>query len=198
MLNQLIIFVKNPVLGTVKTRLAKSIGDGKALEVYLDLMEKCRQEVQKVDCKRHLFYSQNIAKSDDWTDQLFEKRIQAEGDLGVKILEAFKTVFQEISKVLIIGSDCYDLTDTIIQDAFRKLDKADVVIGPANDGGYYLLGTKQLHPELFQDITWSTESVLEETILRAKSKNLSVVLLKELIDLDTLEDLEKSGYDLKE
>jgi len=198
MLNQLIIFVKNPVLGTVKTRLAKSIGDGKALEVYLDLMEKCRQEVQKVDCKRHLFYSQYIVKSDDWTSQLFDKRIQAEGDLGVKISEAFKTVFQENSKVLIIGSDCYDLTDIIIQEAFRKLDEADVVVGPANDGGYYLLGTKQLHPDLFQEITWSTESVLEETVLRAKSKNLSVVLLKELIDLDTLEDLKKSGYDLKE
>lgn len=197
MQKHLIIFVKNPVVGTVKTRLAESIGDLKALEVYQDLLEKCRQEVQKVYCKRHLFYSQNIARGDDWTDQFFEKRIQAEGDLGLKISEAFKTVFQQKGKVLIIGSDCYDLTDAIIQEAFDKLDHTDVVIGPANDGGYYLLGTKQFHPELFQNITWSTESVLEETITRAKSKNLSFVLLKELIDLDTLEDLEKSGYVLK-
>lgn len=194
----IIIFVKNPVVGTVKTRLAESIGDLKALEVYQDLMEKCRQEALKVACKRHLFYSKAIVAIDAWSSEHFEKKIQVEGDLGIKISDACKTVFQEKGKVLIIGSDCYDLTDAIIQEAFDKLDHTDVVIGPANDGGYYLLGTKQFHPELFQDITWSTEKVLEETITRAKSKNLSFVLLKELIDLDTLEDLEKSGYVLKE
>ena len=179
MQNHLIIFVKNPVLGTVKTRLAKSIGDEKALIVYMDLMQKCQEEALKVECKRHLFYSKNISENDSWSSKNFEKEIQSEGDLGDKITTAFQHVFQEKGKVLIIGSDCYDLSAEIIREAFQHLDNNDVVIGPANDGGYYLLGMNVFHPELFYNITWSTEKVLKETIQRADSKNLSVSLLKE-------------------
>lgn len=197
MQNHLIIFVKNPVLGTVKTRLAKSVGDEKALDIYQDLMMKCQLEASGVNAKRHLFYSKNILENDDWSNVNFEKKIQVEGNLGDKITGAFETVFQEKGKVLIIGSDCYDLTAEIIEEAFDRLENNDVVIGPANDGGYYLLGTNQFHPELFRKITWSTETVLQETVEQAKTKKLSVSLLKELIDLDTLEDLEKSGYSLK-
>lgn len=197
MQNHLVIFVKNPVLGTVKTRLAKSIGDESALEVYKDLMLKCQEECLNVNAKRHLFYSKEILKSDFWPNDTFDKKLQVEGNLGDKIEEALQTVFKEKGKVLIIGSDCYDLTASIIEEAFIKLEKSDVVIGPANDGGYYLLGTNEFHYELFKDITWSTETVLKETIDRAKSKGLSVSLLQELIDLDTIEDLEKSGYQYK-
>ncbi len=197
MQRHLIIFVKNPVLGTVKTRLASSIGDEKALEVYNDLLQKCQEEALKVESKRHLFYSKGIPENDSWSNENFEKRIQAEGDLGKKITSAFENVFEEKGKVIIIGSDCYDLDAATINEAFEKLDHSDVVIGPANDGGYYLLGTNDFRAELFQNITWSTEVVLAETIERANSKKLSVSLLKELIDLDTLEDLEKSGYSLR-
>lgn len=196
MQKHLIVFVKNPVLGTVKTRLANSIGDEKALEVYQDLVEKCRNECLEVNAERHLFYSKQIAK-DSWDEIAFSKHLQSDGDLGDKITDAFRKTFKEQGKVIIIGSDCYDLDAAVIEEAFQKLDFSDVVIGPANDGGYYLLGTKFFHPELFQNITWSTELVLKETIQQANSKNLSVNLLKELIDLDTLEDLEQSGYNLK-
>lgn len=198
MQKHLIIFIKNPVVGTVKTRLAESIGDLKALEVYQDLMEKCRQEALKVACKRHLFYSKAIVETDAWSPEHFEKKVQVEGNLGDKIVGAFQDVFKKKGKVLIIGSDCYDLSAEIINDAFQKLNQFDVVIGPANDGGYYLLGMNKFQPELFRNITWSTGSVLMETMDRVKAKNLSAILLKELIDLDTLEDLEKSGYVLKE
>tara|TARA_B110000046_G_scaffold25332_3_gene24850 strand:- start:43709 stop:44314 length:606 start_codon:yes stop_codon:yes gene_type:complete len=201
MQNHLIIFIKNPVLGTVKTRLAMSIGDEKALEVYNDLIQKCQEETLKVECTRHLFYSKNISENDSWLIADFEKEIQADGDLGDKITSAFYNVFKEKEKekekVIIIGSDCYDLDAATINEAFEKLDHSDVVIGPANDGGYYLLGINDFHPELLQNITWSTEDVLAETIERANSKKLSMSLLKELIDLDTLEDLEKSGYSLR-
>ena len=196
MQKHLIVFVRNPVLGTVKTRLAVSIGDEKALEVYKDLIEKCRRECLAVDAKKNLFYSKAIL-NDAWDNEAFTKYIQNEGDLGDKITAAFREIFKEEGKVVIIGSDCYDLDAKTIEEAFEKLADSDVVIGPANDGGYYLLGTNSFQPELFQNITWSTELVLDETIQQAKFKNLSVSLLKELIDLDTLEDLEESGYNLK-
>lgn len=193
----LIVFVKNPVLGTVKTRLAKTIGDQSALEIYLDLMRKCRDESLAAEAKRHLFYSKQIIKGDLWPEEGFEKKLQVEGDLGEKINAAFSNVFQERGKVLIIGSDCYDLTAAIIEDAYRALDTSDVVIGPANDGGYYLLGTSKFCPVLFEGINWSTETVLKETIEQAEKENLSVALLPELIDIDTIEDLEQSGYNYK-
>ncbi len=190
----LIVFVKNPVLGTVKTRLAKTIGNEAALQVYIDLMEKCRDESLQVQAKRHLFYSQNIIDKDLWPSETFEKKLQCNGDLGEKISDAFKNVFEESGKVLIIGSDCYDLSSIIIEEAYKQLAENDVVLGPANDGGYYLLGTKKFYPELFRGINWSTETVLEETILKAEKENLSVALLPELIDIDTIEDLKQSGY----
>mgnify|MGYP003640019366 CR=1 FL=1 len=196
MQKHLIVFIKNPVLGTVKTRLAASIGDEKALVVYNDLVEKCRNECLAVNAERHIFYSKQIS-DDAWSEEYFLKYVQSEGDLGIKITDAFRSIFKEGGKVIIIGSDCYDLDAHTIEDAFEKLDDSDVVIGPANDGGYYLLGTNNFHPELFQDITWSTEKVLKETVKQANTNNLSVSLLKELIDLDTLEDLQKSGYKLK-
>lgn len=195
--NHLIIFVKNPVLGTVKTRLAKTIGDQNALEVYKDLMLKCQKECLNVNTKRHLFYSKQILENDNWPSDTFEKKLQVEGGLGEKIKAALQAVFEEKGKVLIIGSDCFDLTSEIIEEAFKKLENSDVVIGPANDGGYYLLGSNVYHPELFENITWSTEKVLNETLERAQSKNLKVTLLKELIDIDNINDLEKSGYNYK-
>lgn len=198
MQNRLIIFIKNPVLGTVKTRLAASIGDQAALEVYRDLMQKCRLESLATNTQRYLFYSKQIIKDDDWSDSDFKKRLQVEGDLGTKISEAFKLVFSKEGKTIIIGSDCFDLSAKRIEEAFEKLDNADVVLGPANDGGYYLLGTKKFFPRIFEQINWSTETVFIETIRRVNELNLTVSILEELIDLDTYDDLKKSGYHLKE
>ena len=118
MQKRLIVFVKNPVLGTVKTRLAKSIGDSKALEVYNDLVEKCRKECLAVDAEKHLFYSEQISK-DIWSERDFSKHIQSEGDLGEKITAAFSNTFKEQGKVIIIGSDCYDLESETIEEAFE-------------------------------------------------------------------------------
>jgi len=192
----LIIFIKNPVLGTVKTRLAKSIGDPLALEVYKDLMCKCREETMAVDASRYLFYSNRIT-NDEWPKNSFIKFLQDGGDLGNRINSAFYAVQEgKENKTLIIGSDCFDLTTELIEEAFEKLNNVDLVIGPANDGGYYLLGTKKYHPFLFENISWSTPSVFFETINKAKKNNLSFSSLIELVDIDTLEDLNQSSYDL--
>jgi len=197
MINKLIIFIRNPELGKVKTRLAKSIGDNKALEVYRLLLLKTRSVVLNVSARRFLFYSDQVNLSDDWDSVYFEKQLQLNGDLGAKMKAAFNTAFeQESSKVIIIGSDCYDLSEEIINRAFESLEEFDAVIGPANDGGYYLLGMNTFLPEVFDGIEWSTSSVFAKTVGRFKSLNRTVSVLPELVDIDEFSDLEASSFDI--
>jgi hypothetical protein len=177
--------------------LAKTEGDEVALGVYKDLIEKCRNEAIQVNANRYLFYSDEI-REDGWSQADFIKKLQSKGDLGNKMQDAFREVFNTgDSKTLIIGSDCFDLTAEIIERAFEKLAVNDIVIGPANDGGYYLLGMKGYHKEIFDGIDWSTEVVFEQTVQKARNKNLSIGKLEELIDIDNIYDLEKSGYNYK-
>lgn len=193
--NTLIIFIKNPILGKVKSRLASTIGEKDALNLYCDLLERTRKETKKVKAKRMLFYSTFIDKTDQWDESHFVKQLQSGKDLGQRMCNAFEEVSQQ--KTIIIGSDCYDITAALIEDAFLALDKHDVVLGPANDGGYYLLGTNNHYPCFFENIDWSTEKVLQQTLNCANRQNLSVFFLKELVDLDTFSDIEKSSYKFK-
>jgi rSAM/selenodomain-associated transferase 1 len=175
--------------------LAADIGEEKALAVYRDLLEKtCRETKKLKGVRRLLYYSNFIDNDDDWSSDIFKKRLQSKGDLGGKMQTAFQESMDE--KTVIIGSDCYDLTTQHIESAFQKLDESDVVIGPANDGGYYLLGMSNYYPRLFEDINWSTKRVLKQTLQQAKSLNLKVSFLEELVDLDTFSDLKESGYQL--
>lgn len=191
----LIIFIKNPRKGFVKTRLANTIGDEKALAVYIQLLEKCQLETSKVAVNRYLYYSEEVEENDMWNKSEFQKRAQITGDLGERIVSAIEGVYKEAKAPLIImGGDCYDLTTQIIEQAFEELQKNDLVIGPANDGGYYLLGINQPDSNLFEGIDWSTDRVFQQTIDKAKYKKMSYTILEELIDLDTFEDLEKSGF----
>lgn len=185
----LIIFIKNPVLGKVKTRLAAGIGDQKALEIYIQLLEITRSVALKVNCTRNVFYSDEIV-SDDWEDDKFNKFVQEGDDLGERMKNAFAQVFAlGAKKAVIIGSDCPELSSKIVADGFELLDKEDVVIGPANDGGYYLLGMKKLHPFLFEEKEWSTDSVLSATEADLTNNGLSFKKLNALSDLDTTDEL---------
>lgn len=193
MTKQLIIFIKNPILGKVKSRLAKEVGEKQALAIYRDLLAKTRDELNKlkhVNCL--LYYADFIDGKDEWNAELFEKRQQSSGNLGERMQMAFEEVRE--GKTVIIGSDCYDLQAKHINQAFSRLDNFDVVIGPANDGGYYLLGMNKNYPQLFEKIDWSTERVLTQTIRQVKSLKLTYCLLEELVDLDTFSDLEQSTY----
>jgi len=194
--NTLIIFIKNPILGKVKSRLALTIGKENALGIYLDLLEKTRRETRKVNAKRMLYYSTYIDNNDEWNQRYFFKHLQKGKDLGERMRNAFEEALQY--KTIIIGSDCYEISSAIIEEAFLALDKFDIVIGPANDGGYYLLGTKSFYPSLFENIDWSTERVLQQTLDCAYRQNLSIAFLKELVDLDTFSDIEKSSYKYKQ
>lgn len=183
--NVLIVFLKNPELGMVKTRLAATIGDKKALEIYLKLLHYTFQTIHSVEARIQLYFTDRIDQSFKYDDAF----LQEGSDLGIRMKNAFlKCDFNENKKV-IIGTDCAQLTTAIIQKAFLQLEKYDLVIGPATDGGYYLLGMKKVYTPLFESIHWSTDSVLDETIQIANHLNLSFYLLRPLTDIDTEEDL---------
>lgn len=183
-------------MGKVKSRLAATIGEEYALHVYKDLLQKTNQVTLSLKQEKFLFYSDYI-ENDDWSENDFNKQVQYGTSLGDRISNAFKLLQkQDYQKIIIIGSDCYDITPELIQNAFQSLDHFDLVIGPANDGGYYLLGTKGYFHDLFMHISWSTDSVLNQTIEKANSLKLKVKLLEELVDLDTFDDLKKSNFPL--
>ncbi|MFY7742792.1 MAG: TIGR04282 family arsenosugar biosynthesis glycosyltransferase [Flavobacterium sp.] len=192
-INALIIFTRNPQLGMVKTRLAKTIGDEKALQVYTDLLSHTMNVTQQLTCDKFVFYDEIIVNNDGWTDDFFYKRKQLGVDLGARMQHAFEQLFEMgYQKCIIIGSDLFDLSANHIQEAFQKLDNADVVLGPAEDGGYYLLGLKKVIPSVFINKHWGTSSVLTDTL--KDLENHQVECIETLNDIDTFEDLEKSKY----
>lgn len=186
----LLIFIKNPILGTAKTRLAKTIGDEQAMAVYLELLEHTRNISRKLTGKKFLFYNQFIDREDEWSNQDFDKQLQAEGDLGIKMRNAFEMVFQEgYQKAIVIGSDCGELQTDVIERAFVALDKHELVIGPARDGGYYLLGMRNFHIYPFKNKQWSTETLFRATVSEIIQKKHSLYQLVTLNDVDEYEDL---------
>ncbi|GAB2485844.1 TIGR04282 family arsenosugar biosynthesis glycosyltransferase [Algoriphagus taiwanensis] len=184
----LLIFQKNPELGKVKTRLAAGIGDQKALEIYRALIQLTLQEAEKSGFDLYVYYSSFIPERID--SSAFRACLQHGMDLGERMENAFSDIFSlGYSKAMIIGTDCPELSSDILLEAERQLEENQVVIGPAEDGGYYLLGLKAFHPQLFRSIAWSTSSVLKETLARAKAFRLKTSLIISLSDLDTEEDL---------
>ncbi len=192
--NVLLIFIKNPELGKVKTRLANSIGDVEALQVYQELLKKTISVAGNTEARRQLWYSSFIDYEDGISTDTFEKYLQSGSDLGERMRNSFQQAFKEgVDRVVIIGSDCPSLNEKILENAFERLEENDLVIGPSEDGGYYLLGMNRLFETFFKDIKWSTESVLESTLQKAKTEGLKVYQLPILNDIDNLEDLKKSS-----
>lgn len=186
--NALLIFTRNPKLGKCKTRLAKTVGDQSALDIYKYLLKHTANVAKHVNANRYVFYSEMINPDDIWETAHFNKKLQTGINLGERMELAFEELFASgYEKVVIIGSDLLELTAPMIEQAFRELNTKDVVIGPAEDGGYYLLGLKSLHPNLFKNKAWGTETVREDTILDLKNKDVS--LLQMLNDIDTFDDM---------
>ncbi|HBF21737.1 MAG: glycosyltransferase [Owenweeksia sp.] len=187
----LLIFIKNPIQGKVKTRLGKDLGHHQAVEIYKKLLEVTRLAALGVNAARQLYYGDFINQEDNWSPQDFEKKLQHGNDLGARMHEAFVKGFDEgYKKIVIIGSDCPEMDAQTLEEAFRKLEDHNVVIGPANDGGYYLLGLSQ-KVNIFENVDWSTESVFDQTLAQVKKQGLSRALLPEKTDLDTIDDLKK-------
>lgn len=185
----LIIFARNPVRGKVKTRLAATMGDDKALSIYQSLLEHTVQITQQLPCDCYVFYADGISKNDVWPDDLYLKKNQEGKDLGQRMLHAFDTLFQQgYQKIIIIGTDCFELSSSILLDAFTALDEKEVVIGPSEDGGYYLLGMRQFFPFLFEEKAWSTDSVYSSTVQQLVIQNIRYEILPILNDIDTEDD----------
>ena len=163
--NLIIVFVRTPELGKVKTRLAKAIGDQAALTIYKLLLKHTSTVLHELSFDKVVYYSEKIENNDFWKASLFEKKLQKGADLGERMQQAFETAFDRgYKKVLIIGSDLFELTSTLIISALEALETYDISIGPSLDGGYYLLGMKELHPAVFKNKKWGTDSVLENTL----------------------------------
>ncbi|WP_375236150.1 TIGR04282 family arsenosugar biosynthesis glycosyltransferase [Winogradskyella sp.] len=188
MKNALVIFTRNPELGKCKTRLAKVVGDKSALKIYKYLLQHTANVSKEVDADRFVFYSESIQDNDIWDDSFFNKKLQYGNDLGERMQNAFQQLFDSNYKnVIIIGSDLLDLNSAIINKAFSLINEYDAVIGPAKDGGYYLLGLKAANPKLFKNKEWGTETVRRDTL--NDLKNSTVFTLDELNDIDTFEDM---------
>ena len=151
----------------------------------------------KIKHDKAVYYSDYVERWDFFDDEKYRKHIQEGRDLGQCMLNAFYDAFEAgHEKMVLVGSDIPDISKSIIEEAFKKLDDADVVVGPAEDGGYYLLGLKDAHASLFEGKTYSHDKVLEELLEEAEDAELKVARLKTLFDIDNKEDMVKAGIQI--
>ena len=186
------MFCKSPRLDPVKTRLAKSFGEDFAASFYSKLLETLNSEFLHLDdsTQKTCYTLSECAYISKLFKEGFKIQVQRGDRLSEKIEYILKEAFtQSAEKVLIVASDTPDLSSSIIKEAFDRLDSNDIVIGPSEDGGYYLLGLKRFHKQVFSNIDWSTRSVLSQTKERIGELGLSGFYLEELIDIDEASDL---------
>lgn len=184
----MLIFTRNPELGKCKTRLASTIGDKPALEIYKFLLEHTAKITEALDVTKEVHYSEEIWENDVWNNAIYSKKVQMGIDLGERMLNAFKNGFKAgFEKIIIIGSDMFDLSQSDLDVAYSQLEKNDYVVGPAEDGGYYLLGMKVLNEKLFRDKAWGTGNVLKDTLKDLKEEKLALLEVRN--DVDYFEDI---------
>ncbi len=192
----LIVFARLPLPGKVKTRLARDVGDEPAAEFYRLCAEHVFRESDKLSgrVQRYLFYSdpEDSKEMQHWGGPRFNYVAQAGRDLGNRLEHAFGTVFEQgAQKAIVLATDVPGISADIVDEASEALDHSDAVLGPCPDGGYYLLGMKQLHKDLFANIPWSTNQVLDKTSDAMRKLGLGVRWLPSLADIDTGEDLRR-------
>lgn len=191
----LIIFTRYPEAGKTKTRLIPALGIEGAANLQRQMTEhtlsqvKQLQKTSAISCEVR-FAGGNLQLMQDWLGDDIAYQPQGEGDLGSRMAQSFYNAFQSgAKKAITIGTDCPDVDDQILADAFDQLHQCDLVLGPALDGGYYLIGLQRPLPKLFMNIDWGTSQVLQQTIDTAQTLNLSVNYLPLLADIDRPEDL---------
>jgi len=189
----LIIFVKAPRPGDVKTRIAQVIGREAACHAYVMIVEAFLGNLQTV-LDVQIRYSPDDAFPDirRWVQSKWTSAGQGPGDLGERLVSAFRDGFASgAERVVVIGSDAPDITREDIESAWQALATHDVVIGPAEDGGYWLIGLRAEQPSLFENMPWSSPTMFQETVARAHAAKLSIHTLRQLCDIDTVEDLRR-------
>ncbi|MCL1470980.1 TIGR04282 family arsenosugar biosynthesis glycosyltransferase [Argonema antarcticum] len=197
MTNCLIVFTRYPEAGKAKTRLIPVLGAEGAATLHRQMTESaialCRDTINRVSTTLSIevhFAGGDRQLMQQWLGDDIIYRQQSEGDIGMRMASAFEIAFSNnMDNVIIIGSDCPTLNSQIIASAFQALYQHDLVLGPATDGGYYLIALNRLIPELFTGITWSTSEVFQQTVEIAAKLNLDVAYLSELADVDRPEDI---------
>jgi uncharacterized protein len=186
-MNTAALFLKAPILGTVKTRLARAMGEEAALEAYQDLVEFLLNRIRTHSVHIH-YAADDVDTMIHWLGTGYFYEQQVGFSLGERLIHAMKTEFEnKTTRLLFLGGDCPYVNYERLTEAYAVLDSRDVVIGPAIDGGYYLIGVKENRPELFQQIDWGTERVLEQTLANCRKVGVSVALLPEESDVDDFE-----------
>lgn len=188
----LIVFVKAPVPGQCKTRLTPLLGEHKACEFYKSMVNNCLEEISdlsNVTISIHAYpdlANPFIQKTSHHYG--FDMQVQQGNDLGERMFLAMQQALKASSHVVLIGTDCPSMSKRYIECAFNALHQHDIVFGPADDGGYVLLGANKITAEIFNNISWSTDQVLQQSISQTDELNYKIKLLDTLQDIDTPED----------
>jgi uncharacterized protein len=194
----LIVFIKNIVKGRVKTRLAADLGEEAALQIYGKLIQNTLKVSARVNADVRILFSDFIDQAIEFPGNGAFRDIQKGMDLGERMLNAFSDGFLAgYRHICLIGSDCYGISTEILTDAYKALRKQDFVLGPSNDGGYYLIGMNFLFPKVFRNKAWSTSTVLDNTLKDITGNASSYSLIPEMVDVDTKADLDQLNIDLK-
>lgn len=198
----LVIFTRYPEKGKTKTRLIPAIGAEKAAQIQKlmteNILKIARGLKDKIQVKIY-YVGGNQTLMESWLGNQCQLITQTGKDLGEKMFSAIESNFKSTEKpVIVIGIDCQSLTLDILEKAFFAMDSHDLVIGKAEDGGYYLIGLKNPIKELFKNIKWGTNTVYQDTIAIAEQHNLSIFKLPILADIDRPEDLVNLPDNIKE
>ncbi len=191
----LIIFTRYPEPGKTKTRLIPALGAVGAANLQREMTEYTISQVKELQKATDIslevrFSGGNLQLIQNWLGLDLFYQFQGEGDLGSRMARSLFDAFESgREQVIIIGTDCPDVNAQILTKAFEQLHTCDLVLGPAIDGGYYLIGLRRLIPELFVNINWGTSQVLQQTVDIAEELNISLVYLPPLADVDFPEDL---------
>lgn len=204
--SRLLIFSKYPVPGKAKTRLIPALGPEGAAQLHRRMAEAAVSMARSINKENPregsgvtVYYTGAHAKKiRAWLGPDLQYKSQSSGDLGERMQEAFRATFAAgANNVIGIGTDVPTLSSAILHQAQKNLENHDIVLGPAADGGYYLIGMNALHPELFADIEWGTERVYTQTVEVCTRLGLRVAKLPTLSDIDRPEDLNTLKNDLR-
>jgi len=192
-----ILFIKNVTHGKVKTRIAGTAGNVMALKIYRALLAHVRNVALGVVACRYVYYSHFIEKDDGWPEPAFIKKTQSGADIGERMANAIEELLPAHEKVVLAGGDIPGLRPKIIDQAFKELTSHDFVIGPASDGGYYLIGMKEPQLSVFHDIDWSTDKVFAQTVAAIEKSGKTFATLPTLSDVDYEKDWQEHGWELQ-
>ncbi|MEM6839713.1 MAG: TIGR04282 family arsenosugar biosynthesis glycosyltransferase [Cyanobacteria bacterium P01_C01_bin.120] len=192
--NGLVLFTRYPEVGKTKTRLIPHLGAPKAAALQRRMTEHIVSNLQTWQSQSAAafevhFAGGTLSSMQRWLGTGLTYQCQTEGELGQRLQHVFRQGLQKFQRLVVIGADCPSITPNHLKTAFQLLQNHDVVIGPAHDGGYYLIGLSQVCPALFQSVPWGTAQVFEQTVVIARQRRLSLATLETLSDIDRPEDL---------